>query len=115
MNKIAQVSIGQEFFRGGITGPISNKLQDLTGIGSLVSLLVQGSVVLAGIILLFYFVVGGIGMIAGAGSNDPQKLEQGKKAVTTALIGFIVVFTAYWIVKLIGQMLKIDLLQNLFP
>ncbi len=88
----------------------SVKLTELTDISGLVSLLVKASLTIAGIILLFYFILGGIGMIAGAGSNDPQKLEQGKKAATTALMGFIVVFAAYWIVKLIGQIIGMNIL-----
>ena len=107
MEKIAFVDIGKTFLGpsyGGSHGSL-NPFQSLSGIGSLVSLLVQGSLVLAGVILLFYFIFGGISMIAGAGSNDPQKLEAGKKAATSALVGFIIVFAAYWIVKLIGQVI----------
>lgn len=44
-------------------------------------------------------------MIGSAGKNDPQKAEQAKKTITSAVIGFVVVFTAYWIVKLIGQLI----------
>ena len=116
MNKLAFVDIGKTFLNslpgayGGSHGS-SGTLGSLAGVGSLVSLLVQGSMVLAGIILLFYFVIGGFGMIAGAGSNDPQKLEAGKKAATSALIGFIVVFAAYWIVRLIEYITKIPIVS----
>jgi hypothetical protein len=37
----------------------------------------------------------------GAGKNDPEQAAKGKKAATTALIGFIIVFAAYWIVRII--------------
>ncbi len=113
-NQIAQVNIGQEFFRGGVVGPISSKFQSLSGIGSLVSLFLNISFAIAGLILLFYFILGGIGMIASAGQNDPQKAEQAKKTITSAVIGFVVVFVSYWIVSLIGQLLRIEILQNLF-
>lgn len=103
MDQIAQVKIGQEFFRGGTTGPI-NKFQDLSSIGSLVSLFLNISFAVAGLILLFFFILGGIGMISSAGQSDPQKAEQAKKTVTSALIGFIIVFTSYWIVQLIGSL-----------
>jgi succinate dehydrogenase/fumarate reductase cytochrome b subunit len=58
--------------------------------------------VVSGVIILFYFIFGGIGLISSAGSDNAQQKEQAKKTITSALIGFIVVFTAYWIVKLIG-------------
>lgn len=105
MKQIAQVNIGQEFFRGGVTGPISNNFLELSGIGGIVALFIRIAFIIAGLILLFYFILGGIGMISSAGQNDPQKAEQAKKTITSALIGFIVVFASYWIVKLLGQLL----------
>ncbi len=44
-------------------------------------------------------------MIASAGKSDPQQLEQAQKTLTSAVIGFIVVFASYWIVKLIGGLI----------
>jgi hypothetical protein len=98
MNKLAQVSIGPTFL--GINGTFQN----LSGISSLVSLFLKISFVIAGLILLFYFILGGIGMISSAGKSDPKTAEQAKATITSAVIGFVVVFTAYWIVKLIGSL-----------
>lgn len=83
---------------------------DITSIGKLVTLFLNVAFVLAGLLLLIFFIMGGIGMIAGAGSNEPQKVEAAKKAATSALIGFVIVFAAYWIVKLIGQITGLPLL-----
>lgn len=77
---------------------------EITSIGNLVSLFLNISFVIAGLILLFFFIFGGIGMIASAGQSDPQKAEQAKKTVTSALVGFIIVFASYWIVQLIGSL-----------
>ncbi len=99
------MNIGQEFFRNNITGPISNNFLSLSGVGSLVSVFLNIAFVLAGLILLFFFILGGIGMIGSAGQNDPQKAEQAKKTLTSAVIGFVIVFASYWIVKLILQLL----------
>lgn len=86
------------------------KLVALSDIGNLASFIVKSSLFLAMLILFFYLILGGISMISGAGKNDPQKLEAGKKAATSALIGFIVVFSAYWIVKLVGQIIGMGIL-----
>lgn len=59
--------------------------------------------VLAGLILLFFFIFGGIKLMSSAGGDNAQETEQAKKTITSALIGFIVVFASYWIVKLIGS------------
>ncbi len=104
MNTLAQVSIGDKFFGGG------SKFQSLGAVGSLVTLFLNISFVLAGVILLIYFIMGGIGMIAGAGSQNPQQIEKGKQAATSALIGFVVVFVSYWIVKLIEQITGVSIL-----
>ena len=106
MKELAQIPIGNIFFGG------SNSLGsgDLSGVGGLVSLFLNISFVIAGLILLFFFILGGIGMIGSAGQSDPQKAEQAKKTVTSALIGFIVVFASYWIVKLIGMLTNVPIL-----
>jgi uncharacterized membrane protein (UPF0182 family) len=69
-------------------------------ITSLVTTFLNIAFVVAGVILLFFFIFGGIKLMSSAGNE--QDAAQAKKTLTSALIGFIVVFTAYWIVKLIG-------------
>ena len=81
---------------------------EITSIGKLVTLFLNISFVIASLILLFFFILGGIGMVSSAGQSDPQKAEQAKKTVTSALIGFVIVFVSYWIVQLIGQLTGID-------
>ena len=107
MKQIAAINLGQQFF-GGYNAIGSGTL---SGIGSLVSLFLNIAFILAGLILLFFFILGGIGMIGSAGEDNPQKAEQAKKTITSAIIGFVIVFAAYWIVKLIGGLVGIpDLL-----
>jgi len=96
------MNIGETLFKG------SSNFQNLDSVSGLVSLFLNGAFVLSGLILLFFFILGGIGMISSAGQSDPQKAEQAKKTITSALIGFVIVFTSYWIVKLIGSLLGIS-------
>lgn len=104
MNYLA-VDIGTTFFGG------SNKLDSIqTGVPALVTLISRSVFVFAGLLLLFYFILGGIGMIGSAGKNDPKATEQAKQTITTAVTGFVVVFVAYWIVQLLGSILKIKLI-----
>jgi hypothetical protein len=76
---------------------------DVSSLSGLVTTFVNIAFVVAGVILLFFFIFGGIGMITNAGSDNAQQMEQSKKTVTSAIIGFIVVFASYWIVKLVEQ------------
>jgi hypothetical protein len=70
-------------------------------IGDLVSVLLRGSLAIAGVLILFFIVFGGISMIAGAGADKPDQAAKGKQALTSAGIGFIIVFVAYWIIRII--------------
>lgn len=70
---------------------------------SLVTSFLNIAFFVAGLILLFFFIMGGIKLMSSAGKDNAQDAEQAKKTITSALIGFIVVFASYWIVKLIGS------------
>ena len=98
--------IREQFFGSGN----ASKLATTEGVGDLVTVFVRGAFILAGLTILVFFIMAGIGMISGAGEGNAQKMEQAKATATSALIGFIVVFTSYWIVKLIGQILGITII-----
>lgn len=98
------INIGTQFFStGGKVTSVFGK-SDLTGISLIISKLLIGAFSLAGLILLFYFVSAGIALISSAGRDNPKAQEQAKATITSAIVGFIVVFTAYWIVKLLGNL-----------
>ena len=101
MKYLSQINIGEKFNSPFSTGKT---------IGDLVSVGLGIAFVVAGIVLLVSFIIAGIGLISGAGQENPEKLEKGKQALTSTVIGFVVVFTAYWIVKLIEQVTGLELL-----
>jgi hypothetical protein len=105
VEKLAQVDIGKEFF-----GSKQNSLSELSGVGGLVSIVIQAAFAIAGIIFLFLLIGGGISIIAGAGNDNPEQAAKGKKAITSAIVGFLVVFAAYWIVQLIEELTGIIIL-----
>ena len=103
----APINIGDTFL-----GDTNKNLADPANIGTkYITAIITGAISIAGIILLFLLIGGGIGMIRGAGKSDPKTVEQGKQATTSALIGFIVVFSAYWIVKLIESITGLSLIS----
>lgn len=106
MYKLTLVEIDNEFFGSRFT-----KLSELSGVSQLVSLILNIAFVAAGVVLLIFIVVGGLGMISSAGKNDPEKLEKSKQTITSALIGFLVVFATYWIVKLIEQITGVPIVS----
>lgn len=92
MKLLAQVNIGQQF--GSPFGQTKT-------LGSLVSLVVRLGFVVSGVLILFFILFAGFNIIVGAGSNSPDAAKKGQQAATAAAIGFVVVFAAYWIVRLI--------------
>jgi len=94
------MSFGQsmaEIDIGGSFGPAKN----FPDIASLFNILLPNIFIVAGIIVLFLFIFGGLSYIAGGGTGDSQKAEKGKKAVTSAVIGLFLIFGAYFIMKII--------------
>ena len=71
------------------------------GIGTIISMILKNSLVIAGIILLFLLIFGGITFIINAGNGDSKKAQQGKSAITNAIIGFAIVLLAFSIIRVI--------------
>ncbi|MGB6838996.1 MAG: hypothetical protein WBD86_03710 [Microgenomates group bacterium] len=81
-------------------------------IGSIVSELLKYLFPLAGILLLLYLLFGGFSLMTSGG--DPKKMQAAKGKLTNALVGFIIVFAAYWIVQIIGTILGIEAITEIF-
>lgn len=63
---------------------------------------------LAGLILFVMFVWGGFEMLTGA--TDPKQQEAGKQRITTALIGFLIIFSSFWLAKIVEAIFGISIL-----
>lgn len=81
-------------------------------IGSLFNTIVPNVMLVAGLLLFIGIVWGGFRYIRSAGSGDAHAAENSKKALTAMIIGFILIFAAYWIVQLIEFMTGTNLLPK---
>lgn len=95
-----------------ISNPVlSPKIKALGG-GEFLALLVKNLLTLflivAGVVALFMLIIGGIRWILSSG--DKAQLEQARSQVTHALIGLVLVFCSFAIIKLIGSFFGIELL-----
>jgi hypothetical protein len=70
-------------------------------LGGFISIVLPSVFVISGIILFILIVFGGLTMILNAGSGDAKKVEQGQQALSSALIGMVIIFCAWWIIKII--------------
>ena len=81
-------------------------------LGRLVSLLVSNAVAFAGVIMFILILVGGFGFLINAGKNDPQSAAKSKTLLTSAIVGFIIVFASYWIIKIVEKTTGVDILNT---
>lgn len=105
---LATVNIGKNIIdnQGDSVGDNYNS------VAPLISSLLKYSLMIAGIILLGLIIFGGFSMIASAGSGDSKKAEQSKKTITSAVIGFLVVFCSYFIIQIIELLTGLNILNN---
>lgn len=75
--------------------------REIHQVGGLVSAVVANLYILAGIVFLILLVVGGITVISSAGNSDPQQAAKGWKIISSAFVGFLIIFASYWIIKII--------------
>ena len=109
MNKLlASVNIGDAIKTDGST-TLANQYNSIS---PLVSSLLRNAIVISSIILLFLLIFGGISFIASAGKGDDKKTSQAKSAITSALIGFAIVFVAYFVIQIIEVITGLNILNS---
>lgn len=81
-------------------------------IGSIISTLIPYIFYGAGIILFLMIIAGGIELMTSGG--DPKKVQLARDRITNAVIGFIIIFVAYWITQIIYKILGVEPRYNLF-
>ena len=79
-----------------ITDPLGGKFSD---IGDIINDLVPYVFALAGLLLFFILILGGFELMTSAG--DPKKMEAAKGKITNAVIGFVIIFVAFWLVQIL--------------
>jgi len=80
-------------------------------LGDIISNILPNIYILAGVILFFLLVGGGLMFIVSAGQENPEGAGQGKKAITAALIGFLIIFASYWIIQIIETVTGVNIFE----
>lgn len=112
-NSLAQFTIG-----GGNNGPAID-IQgpegfafDGAGLGEIVGASLGYIFAAAGIGLLLMIISSGFSLMTSAG--DPKKAAAGKSRLTNAIVGFLLIFAAFWIVQILGVILGWDSIGTIF-
>ena len=81
-------------------------------LGDMMGLILTSAFYIAGVVMLFLLIGGGIAMISGAGSDNPESVAKGNKAATSALIGFIIIISTYWVIRLIEEIVGYNFITD---
>ncbi len=77
----------------------SSPYNSTAGIFPIFWTLIKNLYILTGVILLFFLVAGGVGMVINAGNAEKQK--QSSQTLTAAVVGYLIMFAAYWLVRIV--------------
>ena len=91
---------------------LAGTLKGLT-MAKLIGALIQLALVIAAIVFFFVLVIGGIRWIVSGG--DKAQTETARNQITAALVGLVIVFSAWAIIKLIGSFFGVGLSSLQLP
>jgi hypothetical protein len=82
---------------------------EYSGAGSLINNILPNVYIAGGVIIFFMILFGGFTIIANAGNKD--KIADGTKTITSAIIGLLVLFGSYWIIQIIQVVTGVSILN----
>ncbi len=77
-----------------------------TSLGEIITKLLPYLFAIAGILLLLFLLYGGISLMLSRG--EPKAVQAAKDKITGAVVGFVIVFIAYWLVQIIITLLGLQ-------
>lgn len=77
--------------------------------GDIVSALIQAILVIASILFFFMLVLGGLKWVTSGG--DKTKTEEARGQITAALVGLVIIFSAWAILQIIGAFFGVNLTE----
>ncbi len=86
--------------------PANSAFAKFISIGAFISALLPYIYGFAGIALFLLLIKGGFSMLTSAG--DPKKTESAKGELTAAIVGFLIVITAFWITQIMATVLNLQ-------
>jgi hypothetical protein len=104
--------LAQKIIMPGVTGTIEGPLNkpgkpQFTSLSSVLTVLMPTLFAVAGLLLFGYLVWGGFDYLLAMG--DPKKAEVGKTKITNAIIGFVLIFAAFWITQIVDYIFKLHI------
>src|SRR5207248_2195660 len=77
-----------------------------TSFGDILTAIINALLLFAGAVAVLFLIIGGFRYVVSAG--NPEQVEAAKKTILYAILGLIVIFIAFVLVKLIQQYLGVS-------
>ncbi|OGM59169.1 hypothetical protein A3A75_03045 [Candidatus Woesebacteria bacterium RIFCSPLOWO2_01_FULL_39_10] len=100
------------FIRLGLPNFWNCGLTNICSVGNIVAALLPYIFGIVGFLILIYIVMGGYQILTSQG--DPKGIAAGREKIMYAIVGFIVIFVAFWIVQLVARILNLPPIINVF-
>ncbi len=84
--------------------------QKYGAIASFINLLLPNIFIISGLIMLILLIGGGFSIVASGG--NAKSVESGKNQIMSAVIGFIIIFAAYWIILIIEKFTGVPIFNS---
>lgn len=91
------------------SGPAGFKFNTL---GEIISDTYTLILTISGLAILIMLIMGGFGFLTSAG--DAKQMEKARNQITYAIVGFIVLFAAFWVVQIAGIIFGVDEIKSVF-
>ena len=101
---------GSAVVKGPLTG--STAFSGTITLGSILSRSIPFIFLFAGIGVLLMLLAGGFTFLTSAG--DAKKMEKGQQQITNAILGFVIIFVAFWLVQALGYIFGFDTIKSIF-
>lgn len=114
MNKQIAQSLKLPWMDGGdasVQGPL-NGAGGAATVGGFLSSGMKLVFLFGGAGLLLMLLAGGFTFLTSAG--DMKKLDKGKQQITNAILGFIIIYSAYWAVQILGYIFGFEAIDTIF-
>src|SRR5690606_27251137 len=105
--RVQAFSLGDQFLLNSDGTTVAGQFPTL---GSLISTILPNVFIISGVVLLFLLFFGGFTIITSNG--NPEQTQKGMQSLTAAIIGFVIIFSSYWIIQIIQIITGIPILNS---
>lgn len=81
-------------------------LSGFNDLGSLIGAILPVVISIAGLALFAYLILGGLKYITSGG--DDKAIMEARKIITNAVVGMLIVFVSFWIIRILETVLGIE-------